>query len=238
MQRYFGQVFEGRAILNEGDAFHLSKVMRCSIGTEIEVVADGRVYLSRVEKVKPLFIKIINTQNENNELPNDIVLIMAPLKGDKTNLVLQKATELGVSEIILLLTSRTIVRFKQKDVLSKLTRFNTILKEAAEQSQRIHIPLISYTDKISKLKNFHATHKFVAFEQQSGPTGGFNKLIKQIKKRERIAIVIGPEGGFANEEIDELKTLSFIPVSLGKRILRAETASIYALSVIANYLEN
>ncbi|HPK67226.1 MAG TPA: 16S rRNA (uracil(1498)-N(3))-methyltransferase [Bacilli bacterium] len=238
MQRYFGQVFEGRAILGEGDAFHLAKVMRCQIGTEIEVVADGHVYLVRVETIKPLFLKVIGTKNETRELPNDVVLVMAPLKGDKINLVLQKATELGVNEIVLLLTSRTIVRFNHKDIIAKLTRFRAILKEAAEQSQRTHIPTISYVDSISKLNSLTAKHKFVAYEQQSGPTGGFNKLIKQIKKRERVAVVIGPEGGFAGEEVDELKNLGFIPVSLGQRILRAETASIYALSVIANFLEN
>jgi 16S rRNA (uracil1498-N3)-methyltransferase len=123
MQRYFGQVFEGRAILGEGDAFHLAKVMRCRIGTEIEVVADGHVYLVRVETIKPLFLKVIGTINETRELPNDVVLVMAPLKGDKINLVLQKATELGVNEIVLLLTSRTIVHFNHKDIIAKLTRF-------------------------------------------------------------------------------------------------------------------
>jgi len=238
MQRYFGQVFEGRAILKEGDAFHLTKVMRCAIGTEIEVVSDSRVYLAKVEKLKPLLLRVVGVQSEDRELPNDVVLIVAPLKGDKTNLVLQKATELGVSEIILLLTSRTIVRFNSKDVAGKLTRFQTILKEAAEQSQRTHIPLISYLDDIAKLNTCSARHKFVAYEQQSGPTGAFNKLLKQIKKRERIAIVIGPEGGFSSEEVDQLKSFGFVPVSLGRRILRAETASIYALSIIANYLEN
>ena len=126
MQRYFGQVFEGRAILGEGDAFHLAKVMRCQIGTEIEVVADGHVYLVRVETIKPLFLKVIGTKNETRELPNDVVLVMAPLKGDKINLVLQKATELGVNEIVLLLTSRTIVRFNHKDIIAKLTRFRAI----------------------------------------------------------------------------------------------------------------
>ena len=238
MQRYFGEVFEGRAILSEGDVFHLTKVMRCKIGMEIEIVSDGHVFLSRVEKVKPLSIKVLKQVIEDHELSSDIILIMAPLKGEKINLVLQKATELGVNEIVLLLTSRTIVRFNHKDIIAKLTRFKAILKEAAEQSQRTHIPTISYVDSISKLNSLTAKHKFVAYEQQSGPTGGFNKLIKQIKKRERVAVVIGPEGGFAGEEVDELKNLGFIPVSLGQRILRAETASIYALSVIANFLEN
>ncbi len=238
MQRYFGQVFEGRAILTEGDAFHLTKVMRSAIGTELEVVSDSRVYLAKVERVKPLLIKVVGFKDENKELPNEVTLIMAPLKGDKTNLVLQKATELGVSEIVMLLTSRTIARFNSKDINNKLTRFQAILKEAAEQSQRTHIPLISYLDDINQLKACKAHHKFVAYEQQSGPTGAFNLLLKQIKKRERIAIVIGPEGGFSQEEVEQLKSFGFIPISLGKRILRAETASIYALSVVANYLEN
>jgi 16S rRNA (uracil1498-N3)-methyltransferase len=238
MQRYFGEVFEGRAILNEGDVFHLSKVMRAKMGTEIEIVSSGRVYLGRVEKVKPLLIVVIKEINEQHELKNDIVLVMAPLKGDKTDLVLQKAAELGVHEIVLIATSRSVVRFKKEEIAHKLVRFQKILKEASEQAQRTYIPLISYHDSWSALSMIRATHKMIAFEEQSGPTTGFNKILKAIKKAERIAVVIGPEGGFSSIEVEAAKGLGYVPISLGHRILRAETACLYALSVIANSLEN
>jgi 16S rRNA (uracil1498-N3)-methyltransferase len=238
MQRYFGEVFEGRAILSEGDVFHLTKVMRCQIGTEIEIVSDGRVFISRVEKVKPLSIKVLKQVREDHELSSDIILIMAPLKGDKTELVLQKATELGVHEIVLVHTLRTIVKFKTSDIIAKLSRYQRILKEAAEQSQRIFIPTISYLESFKKISSIRAHHKLLAYELQSGPTTALNKALKQIKKKERVAMIIGPEGGFSNEEVDEAKTIGYLPISLGKRILRAETASIYALSVIAHHLES
>ncbi|MDD4154293.1 MAG: RsmE family RNA methyltransferase [Bacilli bacterium] len=238
MQRYFGEVFEGHAILSEGDVFHLTRVMRAKIATEIEVVSDGRVFLGRVEKIKPLFVKIQKEIIEDNELKSDVVLIMAPLKGDKMDLVLQKATELGVFEIVIISTSRCIVHFKKDEVTHKLARFQKIIKEASEQSKRTHIPLISYLNYWNDLSTIRAHHKFIAYEEQSGPSTDFHKYIKQVKKHDRIAIVVGPEGGFTGEEVDRAKTLKYIPVSLGHRILRAETASIYALSVIGNLLEN
>ncbi|MFA5421561.1 MAG: RsmE family RNA methyltransferase [Bacilli bacterium] len=238
MQRYFGEIFEGRAILCEDDVFHLIKVMRGRVATEIEVVSNGKVYLCHIEKMKPLIIRVQGEISEDRELKSDVILIMAPIKGDKTALVLQKATELGVREVVLLHTSRTVVNFNHRDLIDKLSRFRKILKEAAEQSQRIHIPTISYLDDIAKLASIRADHKLIAYEQQSGPTSGLNKILKSLKKQERIAIVIGPEGGFAPEEIEVAKSCQYIPVSLGHRILRAETASIYALCVIANALEN
>lgn len=238
MQRYFGEVLEGRAILSEDDAFHLCKVMRAKVGMEVEIVCNGRVFLSRVEKAKPLFIKVQKELKENHELPSTIILLFAPLKGDKTELVLQKATELGVSEIVLLNTSRTIVRFRKDDIPDKLIRYQKILKEAAEQSHRSHIPLISYMESMAKLSSIKAHHKMIAYEQLSGATFELLNLAKQVKKDERVALIIGPEGGFSNDEVDDAKESGYVPISLGSRILRAETASIYAVSVLASILEN
>lgn len=238
MQRYFGEVMEGRAILSEDDVFHLCRVMRGKIDTELEVVSNGRTYLARIEKLKPLLIKIQKEVKEDNELKSAIILLFAPLKGDRTELVLQKATEIGVAEIVLLNTSRTIVRIRKDDITDKLSRYQKILKEAAEQSRRSHIPLISYIDGLSKVASIKAHHKLIAYEQLSGPTTALIKAVKQIKQGERVALIIGPEGGFSNEEIEEAKDNGFTPVSLGSRILRAETASIYALSVLASIMES
>ncbi|MFA5481081.1 MAG: RsmE family RNA methyltransferase, partial [Bacilli bacterium] len=144
MQRYFGEVLEGRVILSENDVFHLVKVMRCKIGTEIEIVSDGRVFLARVEQVKPLLIKVLKSIKENTELPSDIVLILAALKGDKNDIVLQKATELGVREIDIFFSERTIVKLKPSECDGKLSRYRRIVKEASEQSRRSRIPLVSF----------------------------------------------------------------------------------------------
>ena len=237
MQRYFGRIVGREAVLKEDDVFHLTRVMRAKVGEQIEVVNDDVVYLCQISRFKPLTIDVIRRLRENNELPNRIILIASLLKGEKMDLVLQKATELGVDEIVLLETSRTVVKFKKDDRDVKLERFNKILKEAAEQSKRTKIPAIYRLRDISHLKDIDADIKLIAYEEMEGPTTGFLKIVENIKPKQKIAIVIGPEGGFSNKEVYAATECGYRKVSLGRRILRAETASLYALSVIANQLE-
>jgi len=237
MQRYFGEIVSGRAILSEGDVFHLTKVMRCQVGTEIQVVSDYRAFLAKVCSVKPLIIKVGKALIESRELKSDVILAIATLKGEKLDFVLQKATELGVHEIVLLDTSRTVAKFKARDIENKLTRYRRILKEASEQSMRTRIPLISGALDFKDIGTIRAHHKLIAYEELSGATASFNRAMQKIEDGQRVAVIIGPEGGFTPEEIDIAKAGGFKCVSLGRRILRAETAAIYALSVIANHLE-
>ena len=237
MQRYFARTIGQRVILTDDDVFHLTKVMRARSGDNIEVVSDGMLYLAEVNRTRPLEISIVKKLKENNELPNDIILIASLIKGEKMDLVLQKATELGASEIVLLQTERTVVKIKTDDKEVKFKRFNKILKEAAEQSKRERIPALYRLIDIQGLRTIEADVKMIAYEGVSGSASSFNKILETIKPKQKVAIVIGPEGGFSNKEIEVATHNGYKKVSLGKRILRAETASMYALSVIANYLE-
>ena len=237
MQRYFGKIIGRQVLLEDDDIFHLTRVMRAKVGEKIEVVNEGVVYLAQINRFKPLEIDVIRRLKENNELPNKIILIAALLKGDKMDLVLQKATELGVSEIVLLQTERTVVRFKKDDRDIKLERFSKILKEAAEQSRRSVIPHLYRIISFDQLRDVDADIKMIAYEEEAGPTNSFNKIVESIKPGKKVALLIGPEGGFAEHEVEIALHHGYKKVSLGKRILRAETASFYALSVIANYLE-
>ena len=237
MQRYFGRIVERQAILQDDDVFHLARVMRAKVGEQIEVVNDGVVYLCQISRFKPLTIDVIRRLRENNELPNRIILVAALLKGEKMDLVLQKATELGVDEVVLLETSRTVVKFKKDDREVKIERFNKILKEAAEQSKRNRIPHLYRIIDFDRLHDVEAKVKMVAYEEEAGPTTSFNKIVESIKPEQTVAILIGPEGGFSEHEILLATKAGYKKVSLGKRILRAETAAFYALSVIANQLE-
>ena len=115
MQRYFGKIIGRQVLLEDDDVFHLTRVMRAKVGDKIEVVNEGVVYLAQINRFKPLEIDVVRRLKENNELPNNVILIASLLKGDKMDLVLQKATELGVSEIVLLETERTVVKFKKDD---------------------------------------------------------------------------------------------------------------------------
>ena len=237
MQRYFGKIIGRQVLLEDSDIFHLTRVMRAKVGEKIEVVNEGVVYLAQINRFKPLEIDVVRRLKENNELPNNIILIAALLKGEKMDLVLQKATELGVSEIVLLQTERTIVKFKKDEKEVKMKRFNLILKEAAEQSRRSIVPHLFRVITLDHLSDIDADVKMIAYEEEAGPTNSFNKIVDAIKPGQKIAVLIGPEGGFAEHEVEIALHHGFKKVSLGKRILRAETAAFYALSVIANRLE-
>ena len=237
MQRYFARTIGQRVILTDDDVFHLTKVMRARAGDNIEVISDGMLYLAEVNKTRPLEISIVKKLKENNELPNDVILIASLIKGEKMDLVLQKATELGASEIVLLQTERTVVKIKNDDKEVKFKRFNKILKEAAEQSKRDKIPSLYRLIDMQGLRSIESDVKMIAYEGVSGSAQSFNKILETIKPKQKVAIVIGSEGGFSNKEIEIATHYGYKKVSLGKRILRAETASMYALSVIANHLE-
>lgn len=237
MQRYFGKIIGRQVLLEDDDVFHLTRVMRAKVGDKIEVVNEGVVYVAQINRFKPLEIDVVRRLKENNELPNNVVLIASLLKGDKMDLVLQKATELGVSEIVLLETERTVVKFKKDDREIKIERFNKILKEAAEQSRRSVIPHLFRIITFDQLRDIDANVKMIAYEEEAGATNSFNKIVDSIKPGQKVAVLIGPEGGFAEHEVEIAMHNGYKKVSLGKRILRAETASFYALSVIANRLE-
>lgn len=238
MQRYFGRKLQNHIVLSDDDIFHLTKVMRARRGEEIEVVADEKVFLCVVESLKPVSIIAKKQLKEDNELPNYVILIAALLKGDKMDYVLQKATELGVSEIILLSTERTVVRVKDHQTNLKLGRYQKILKEAACQSKRIRIPFINKIIDFSRIDEIEASLKLIAYEGSKGSSATLNKKLAAVKPGKRIAVIIGPEGGFSEGEVEYAKHNGYVPVGLGKRVLRAETASIYTLSVIANRLED
>lgn len=237
MQRYFGKIVGKQVLLEDDDIFHLTRVMRAKVGEQIQVVNDGNVFLCRVNRFKPLEIDVVRKLNENNELPNRVVLLACLVKGEKMDLVLQKATELGADEIVLVQTSRTVVKIKNEEKDAKIERFNKILKEAAEQSKRCKIPTLDHIIKYDQIKEIEADVKMIAYEGEEGSSSSFRKLVETIKPKQSVAILIGPEGGFDEKEVNYAADLGYKKISLGRRILRAETAAFYALSVIGNYLE-
>ena len=237
MQRYFGRKLHNDILLNEDDIYHLTKVMRARVGENIEVVADDKVYFCEIESLKPLSIVARKLIKEDNELPNYIILLACLLKGDKMDFVLQKATELGVSEVVLLTSERTIIKIKNHQQDLKLGRYQKILKEAAEQSKRSKIPTIQNIISFERIDEIDADLKLIAYEGNKNNLAVFNKKISSVKAGKKIAVLIGPEGGFSLGEVQSARNHGFIPIGLGSRILRAETASLYVLSVIANRLE-
>lgn len=230
MQRYFATITDSSIVLSKDDSFHLLKVMRAKLGDEIIAISNKELYLGEVISLNPLVIKNKGIyKEESRELDKEITLFFALAKGDKIDFVIQKATELGVSKIVLIKTERSIVKISQDDFKRKLVRYQMIAKEASEQSLRRNIPSISYLANINKIPNeLLSDINYVCFEEDA-----FNKVsFLDSKDYQSISVLIGPEGGLSIDEVNSLVSQGFKRVSLGKRILRTETAAVAALAML------
>lgn len=235
MQRYFASVNNTNIILSKDDSFHLTKVMRAKLGEEIVAIDNGELYLGEVISLNPLVIKNKGIyEEESRELEVDTTLFFALAKGDKIDFVIQKATELGVKHIVLVKTERCVVKITQDDFNRKLSRYTMIAKEASEQCERRYIPTLSYLDNIKNIpSSYLADINFVAYEEDA-----FNKVnFSECKNKKSVSLLIGPEGGLSENEIATLEKQGFKRVSLGKRILRTETAAVVGLAMINMEIE-
>lgn len=229
MQRYFtNKLVDNYFILNDDDLYHINKVMRMKENDKVEVVFKNNVYSGIITGNG---IKKDELLSEEVTLKN-ITLIIPLLKETKMDLILQKATELGVSRIIPVRMERSIIKLNEQDYLKKQIRWQKICKEASEQSKRTNIPLIDKLENISSL-NLDGLNIICSTSENSNT---LKNTLKNMDKYDKINIAIGPEGGFTKEEEKILVNLGFIKTSLGKLIMRVETVPLYILSVI-NYLE-
>ena len=237
MQRYFSSS-ETEIILDHGDIHHITHVMRNKVGDFFEVVFNKKVYQMKITSLSPFTYEINDISSIDNELKEEITLFYCLSKGEKNEFVMQKACELGVKRIVLLSSMRSIVKLDNDDFNRKKVRYEKILKEASEQSHRNIIPELIGIIPIKNIPEaLLAKHNFVAYEEDAGNTSDTYKLINEIKSRESISILIGSEGGLDKSELEVLHQQGFKNISLGKRILRTETAAVYALSVIGFLLE-
>ena len=235
MQRYFVSYDNGKIVFNEQDIFHIQKVMRNKVGDEIEIVYDNKAFLVAIDNLNPLNVHIINPILNDSELPHELTLFFPLTKSDKIELVIQKATEIGASKIYLYRANRSVVKLDNEAFNKKLDRFNKIAKEASEQCHRLVIPEIVGVLNVKDINKHLSDLNLVAYELDAGKTSSFYDELENAKGS--ISFIVGPEGGFEEYEIKELEDIGFKRVSLGKRILRMETAAIYGLSVIASHME-
>lgn len=232
MQRYFAIRKEKKTfILKDSDLHHIKQVMRMKVGTKIEVVYDSLVYECKINSINPFELEIIQQLEINTELKTQIILGVALVKEQKFDLILQKATELGVSSIVPIIMDRCIVKLSDDKIEKKLQRWNTICKEAAEQSFRNNIPMIYKPISIKELLHIESDLKLVCSvnEQQKN----LKTYLQNENSYGKILLVIGPEGGISPKEEEYLVNNNFNSVSLGNRVLRVETACLYACSVIS-----
>lgn len=237
MQRYFANIDQDYFVhVSKEDEHHILHVMRMKKGDEIEVVDNKQLYLCRLDDTNPLTISMVHEISSDVEIKEDVTLLYALTKGDKIDLVLQKATELGVKKVALIQSERTVVKYDSRDLEKKSQRFVKIMKEASEQSHRLVVPEFLGIFNLKALPpQAFSDVNFVAYEKDASKV---SEQFQGLEKGKSVSILIGPEGGFSKQEIDNLVSLGFIRTSLGKRILRAETAAIYALSVIGYLLDD
>ncbi len=234
MQRYFiEEQFNNITFTNE-QIKHILKVMRMNIFDTIEVVFHQKCYICKITSIDPFLVEQIEEITISPELNVDITLLYCLPKGDKLDLVIQKVTEIGVNNIILVQSSRCVTKYKKEDFSKKLARFNKIATEASEQSHRFKIPTIKDIINLKDIDKYSFNHSFIAYENEK--INSLNSL--SFKKNDSIGILIGSEGGFSEEEVKYVEKLGYQSISLGKRILRSETACIYALSIISFLTEN
>ena len=230
--------------LSKDDSNHIVRIMRKKINDKVYVVFNNEIkYICNIidNNVDKVLITPYEQVDGSNELPIKITVAIPPLKNDKIEYLIQKITELGVSNIVLFNSERNIAKIKKDKVDSKLNRWNKIIKEAAEQSKRNIIPDITYVDSLGDLIKFSENYdyKVVAYEKESVNEDNINlkKLLASDLNNKDVIAVFGSEGGLSEQEIDSLIDGKFDVIGLGKRILRAETAPLYFVSCVAYFSE-
>jgi 16S rRNA (uracil1498-N3)-methyltransferase len=233
MRRLFGQVdIEKGEVSFSQDALRHIKVIRLRSGENIEILSDGKVYKSLVTSEDPFKVQLsASEEGTDRELPLSSVLLLPLLKRDNFELCLQKATELGVSQIIPFISSRVIKRVSKEEFEEKRERFEKIIKEAVEQSNRSSVPTLAGLTSYQEALQIKGEKRFFAYEDEA--IRGKMIPLSPLEKGTRVVSLIGPEGGFSPLEAQEAIKAGFQPISLGKRILRAETAVYDILSLVA-----
>ncbi len=244
MQRYFAENEEDTFLIKEDDFHHITRVMRMKPGEEIYCVnSNQQTARCTIENIteNEIVAKVIQWVEEDMELPVTVTIVSGLPKGDKLEWIIQKGTELGAHEFIPFIASRSIVKWDAKKSDKKISRWNKIAKEAAEQSHRAVIPNVSAPVSLKELIKMAADYDvlIIAYEEEAKAQESANlvRSFSSMKKGQSLLVVFGPEGGLADSEVELLKEKGFVACGLGPRILRTETAPLYLLSAVSYHFE-
>lgn len=239
MDRFFVEKknvnLENNTCIIEGeDVKHISKVLRCRVGEELEICDnDNNEYICEITNIdkSQVNLNILKRVDIKRESDLKIKVYQGLPKGPKMEMILQKLTEVGVDEIILVQTKRTVVKVDNKKEDKKIERWERIIYEAAKQSKRGKIPklrgVLSFKEALADMKE----NDFNIAPYENEKTKTIKQAIKG-KDINNIGIFVGPEGGFEDTEINAIEEIGGQSVSLGPRILRTETASLVASSIV------
>lgn len=224
------------------DVNHMKNVLRMKEGEHFSAADEnGMCYECSVETLDKhqVTANILDRKTGETELSSKIYLFQGLPKSDKMELIIQKAVELGVYEIIPVVTKRAIVKLDAKKEASKLKRWQSIAEGAAKQSGRMLIPQVSevksFDEALKKAKELDV--RLIPYECATG-MDGTRSILENIKPGMSVGVFIGPEGGFDTSEVEQAKIFGVEPITLGRRILRTETAGLTTLSILMYLLEN
>lgn len=245
MPRFFvspDAVSESEIEITGTDVNHIKNVLRMQAGDRIEVCdgkgTDHTCIIKSLDR-DAVLLDIEETRPSDTELKSRIYLFQGLPKSDKMELIIQKAVELGVYEIIPTVTSRCIVKIDAKKEDKKTARWQQISESAAKQSGRGIIPVIkspmSFKDALGYAKELETV--LIPYEKAEG-IEATRKALSEVKEKNSVAVFIGPEGGFDEKEIELAETAGAKAITLGKRILRTETAGLCILSLLMLELED
>lgn len=244
MQHFFvppSQVEDGEIQIHGSDVNHMKNVLRMRPGEEV-MVSDGnnRMYRCRILDYpgESARLEILEEQPADTELPSRIYLFQGLPKQEKMELIVQKAVELGVCQVIPVEMKRCVVKLDLRKAAKKVQRWQQIAESAAKQAGRGYIPRIrevmSFEEALELAGELDV--RLIPYELAKG-MDHTRSVIGKIRPGESIGIFIGPEGGFEKEEVERARQAGALPVTLGKRILRTETAGMAVLSILMYHLE-
>ncbi len=244
MHRFFidGQgIVDNRVVISGGNAHHIHKVLRLAKGAEI-FLCDGRgkEYRATVISINKGLVEaiIVGEIQRFSEPSCKVTLYQGVPKSDKMDWIVQKCVELGVHRIVPVLTERCVVRLEnKKDRIKKRDRWQKIAEEAAKQSGRLRIPPIEEPIPLSEALKSMSDHSLILVPWEEEKNRGIKSVLNAYGDLQDIAYMIGPEGGMTAYEAEQLRIQRGIHVTLGRRILRTETAGIAVLSMILFHMD-
>jgi len=237
-----GQIQGNTVTILGNDVNHIRNVLRMQPGEEISVSngLDGKEYRCSITRMddENVICSLMFIKEDGIELPAQVTLFQCLPKGDKMELIIQKAVELGVYQIVPVASKRCVVKLEDKKAAAKVRRWQGIAEAAAKQSRRRIIPEVASVMTFRESLVYAAAMdvKLLPYELAEGmeKTKG---IIGSLKEGQRIAVFIGPEGGFEEDEAAEALKAGFASITLGRRILRTETAGLTVMGWIMYQLE-
>lgn len=244
MYHFFAEpnrIGEKEILLTGSDVNHIRNVLRMKSGEEV-LIGDGQgtEYHCALRELREdeITAEIMWKLEKNAELPCEITLFQGLPKSDKMDLIIQKCVELGVSRIVPVHTRRTVVKLDAKKEEARKKRWNTISESAAKQSGRGRIPevtgVVSFSEALARAEEMDVSLIPYELARDMART---RELLSAVKPGQSVGIFIGPEGGFEEKEIEEALLAGAKPITLGKRILRTETAGMAVLAMLVYLLE-